>query len=1574
LAAISYLDRAQSIEPFYELGEIANESPWTRHGVRRSDGKRAIVRVLPSLGTERPLQRVERYLRPLLRVGDVLEVMARTGDLFVIWRSVGDVNLEELEHAAIDAATRSRARELAVEALRHWHRLGMHHGPFRGRGIRFDRNLERCWLVAPALDRVARGLPLPSQQTDQRALRFELDRWLPSESSAAAPDNSREQRFAPAGRTRELRGLLDWKKSPAGSYALVWGATGVGKSSLLRSFADALAEDRTAAVVARPVDALDLGWLGAVLDRLADEVLALPPLVARRAVGQSRAALDMLRPIVAQMSPRWAELLGVEPAQAALQVATENNERSRLQAASALIASCSAQIPVALVLDDVDRAEREVGAFVQALRDAPGNSVKVLASATGRVTAFGADTTIELGPLRGDALVAMVADGLRVDAARARPVAEALDGVLSGMPCDVRSALDSARDHGWLDAAAPRLTAEQARELARATRDPGLVVDILRERGDLWPVFELCALSPRPLKSSELAARAGVNAAAADQAIELARREGALEEQAGRYCLRWSVAEAVRASFDETTARAAHRQIAERLSQAGAPANEIAPHVVRAWGDGGGTEDERRVVVDAGRELLAGYRLVAAEPFVARLRALIDDAAFEDADLEAKARLVIAGWAFLQPEIEDIDGIDAILGVPAGAADVYAAPLHAKAVMLHSLRGDYEAACQTGFAALAELGIEPSGGEARLRALADRADRALPDLPDLPAADEPARVRQELLGALLPATYVARPETFAPVVLELAEQTLDNGTTLDSVRGLTTLAQLACVDLGDSDFGARLGRACLELARRVPGHRYLPIVYSDLANFVMPWSGFLEESYELNRKGRKAAEAMGESQYGGYIRMHDAFNRLALGDRLAPLARRVARYRRNCDHNRMAQQALDSIRDAMNALTAQSAPTEFAQPPGDCPAMVRCIHHLAHALVAMLHRSHDLLNQHSEAAEQTLGATRGWVIPTILCLYLRGIDAHRRDDHAALQRVRLQLQPYARKIDPVAPLTEHLRALELEARGNVHDALAMFQRAINTGIALDFPPMPAFAAEDASLAAGRGGLADASSTFRRRAARYYREWGLAWKARDLEQIAATSAPTRSAATMLLPEGDPEDIAVDVLSELMEQVRANAEAERCELLLYRRTVLQHVLVREAGGATTTRPVGTIDERHLGHAAVNVRRRQSRDNAVAIPLFHGANALVVYLRGAGTSEQAAIEAVQAATAPLKVWMDVWSVQLENLDVQRVTLSLVDALGSHGFLVGFDGRVRTLDGTEYRVPTEVAAATELAIRTGELQRLELAWPPDDQQRICRLTVVPCPELATVRGDVEPALWFAEDVTEAKLAERGAAAERELALFRKLAGGLAHDLSNKLVLMSVLATRGSDDPDFTQAAREAFDAGRRLLARMTKLTTDGAVRPAPAALDLRRHLEGSAAIYSWVLDAGIDFRVELPDTSVMAIAEPGSVDRIVLNLIINAKQALAEGRGQISLRLHAPADGLVRLEVADTGQGIPPAIAERVFDAGVSSKRSSGLGLNVVRDEASACDARLSVDSRVGVGTTFRIEFHAVDSDAAA
>ena len=223
-------------------------------------------------------------------------------------------------------------------------------------------------------------------------------------------------------------------------------------------------------------------------------------------------------------------------------------------------------------------------------------------------------------------------------------------------------------------------------------------------------------------------------------------------------------------------------------------------------------------------------------------------------------------------------------------------------------------------------------------------------------------------------------------------------------------------------------------------------------------------------------------------------------------------------------------------------------------------------------------------------------------------------------------------------------------------------------------------------------------------------------------------------------------------------------------------------------------------------------------------------------------------------------------------------------------------------------------------------------------------------------------------------------------LAGGICHELNNALTPILNYAKLGLRNPD-PEYRRKAFEKILEGAQRASAITGGvlGLARPRAdrlEATDLVRLTEEVLLLVNKDLSkyrVQADFQVEgRPHARV----NPAQIQQVLMNLIINARQAMPKG-GVVQVRvLHDPTGRLAEIRVADNGVGIAPSDLRRIFGPFFTTKTGpdssglggTGLGLAVCRDIVEAHHGRLRAESRVGQGTTFTLRLPACASNAAA
>jgi PAS domain S-box-containing protein len=246
-----------------------------------------------------------------------------------------------------------------------------------------------------------------------------------------------------------------------------------------------------------------------------------------------------------------------------------------------------------------------------------------------------------------------------------------------------------------------------------------------------------------------------------------------------------------------------------------------------------------------------------------------------------------------------------------------------------------------------------------------------------------------------------------------------------------------------------------------------------------------------------------------------------------------------------------------------------------------------------------------------------------------------------------------------------------------------------------------------------------------------------------------------------------------------------------------------------------------------------------------------------------------------------------------------------------------------------------------------------------------------------------FVRDITAKRAAEEQLIQAQKMESVGQLTGGIAHDFNNMLTVITgtieILADGVKHDPALASIVRMIDDAADRASQLTANLLAFARKQPLrPRETDVNALVEEVVQLLSPTLGRQIEIETALSDQAWPALIDRGQLSSALVNLAINARDAMPEG-GRLLFRTanftrdahDAEVVGLgpgdyVTIEVIDSGAGIPAAIRDRIFEPFFSTKQfgtGTGLGLSMVFGFAKQSGGGIVVDGEEGKGACFRI-----------
>jgi PAS domain S-box-containing protein len=236
--------------------------------------------------------------------------------------------------------------------------------------------------------------------------------------------------------------------------------------------------------------------------------------------------------------------------------------------------------------------------------------------------------------------------------------------------------------------------------------------------------------------------------------------------------------------------------------------------------------------------------------------------------------------------------------------------------------------------------------------------------------------------------------------------------------------------------------------------------------------------------------------------------------------------------------------------------------------------------------------------------------------------------------------------------------------------------------------------------------------------------------------------------------------------------------------------------------------------------------------------------------------------------------------------------------------------------------------------------------------------------------------DITERKQLEEQLRQSQKMEVVGRVAGGVAHDFNNLLTVITGnadLALEERDD-ERLRSIRNAADVGAALTRQLLAFSRQAVVKPAP--LDLNEAIRGIVRIVDRLIGEDIAIKLELAQEPAVILADGAQVQQILLNLAVNARDAMAQGGDLVISTREAPGNPMnageparwVELKVRDTGKGMDPATRERAFEPFFTTKepgKGTGLGLSTIADIVAQMKGAIAIASEPNRGTAVTIRF---------
>ncbi len=330
-----------------------------------------------------------------------------------------------------------------------------------------------------------------------------------------------------------------------------------------------------------------------------------------------------------------------------------------------------------------------------------------------------------------------------------------------------------------------------------------------------------------------------------------------------------------------------------------------------------------------------------------------------------------------------------------------------------------------------------------------------------------------------------------------------------------------------------------------------------------------------------------------------------------------------------------------------------------------------------------------------------------------------------------------------------------------------------------------------------------------------------------------------------------------------------------------------------------------------------------------------------------------------------------------------ALLEILGGYSYAEALDLETRE---QIYADPKDRDRLIEILRRSGKVE----GWETNFKRRNGSLVPVRITALLTGGTNDRPEMFskYVEDLTQQSSLEKQVRQVQKLEAVGRLAGGMAHDFNNVLVVIKLstemLLGQVTPDSAFSKPLLQISNAADRAAGLTKQMLAFGRQQiMQPRIINLNAVVTETMHMLRRVIGEDVQLRADLAPAVENSKLDPDQVNQVILNLAVNARDAMPEG-GILRIRTetvdldeayareHPPVQPgrYVLLAVGDSGTGIDRAILNRIFDPFFTTKevgKGTGLGLAIVYGIVKQSGGYIWVYSEPGHGTTFKLYFPA-------